>query len=44
MGWLGNLFKKSNNIDSDKKQNLIQSKTTSQNQTIRLNSYIGENR
>ncbi|TAH74952.1 MAG: hypothetical protein EWM47_00790 [Anaerolineaceae bacterium] len=39
MGWLGNLFKKSNNIDSDKKQNRIQSNTTSQNQTIQLNSY-----
>lgn len=39
MGWLGEIFKKSNNVDTEEKQFPVQSNNANQNQTVRLNSY-----
>ena len=39
MGWLGKLFKKSNNTDMEDKADRIQSDNSNRDQTVRLNSY-----
>ena len=39
MGWLKKLFRKSNNVDREDKQDQLQASDANRNQTVRLNSY-----